>query len=282
MHVRRYLDSLVFLERAESFLLHAEAENQVMLSIRGLPGTRPPVFGENCYLATVEDGCDVVACAVRTPPFGVLISRAQQPALRALVDDLAGKYRTLPAVLGPEPAVSAFARRWSDRVGAPVRLRMRQRLFEIRQVQPIATRPPGALRLADEADLPVLAQWAEAFHLEARVPAPIDPRRQMADKVVGRSVYLWDNRGMVSMAGWASRTRRGVRIGFVYTPPDHRGRGYASACVADLTQRLLDEGHAFCCISTDLANPTSNKIYQDIGYQAVCDVSDFDLNAPQT
>jgi predicted GNAT family acetyltransferase len=83
------------------------------------------------------------------------------------------------------------------------------------------------------------------------------------------------------MAGYSGRTARGVRIGFAYTPPEHRRKGYASACVADLTARLLHEGQAFCSISTDLANPTSNKIYQAIGYRPVCDMTDFDLSPEQ-
>jgi hypothetical protein len=92
-------------------------------------------------------------------------------------------------------------------------------------------------------------------------------------------VFVWDDGRPVSMAAWAGRTGRGVRVNFVYTPPEYRRRGFASACVADLTQHLLAEGHAFCCLFTDLANPTSNSIYQKIGYRPVCDVSDFILGA---
>ena len=83
------------------------------------------------------------------------------------------------------------------------------------------------------------------------------------------------------MAAWAGRAERGVRVNFVYTPREYRRRGFASACVADLTQQLLAEGHAFCCLFTDLANPTSNSIYQTIGYRPVCDMSDFILDAGQ-
>ena len=83
----------------------------------------------------------------------------------------------------------------------------------------------------------------------------------------------------MSMAAWAGRTGRIVRINYVYTPPEHRGRGYASACVASLTRQLLDEGVALCCLYTDLANPTSNKIYQAIGYRPVCDAAEYHLGA---
>ena len=102
----------------------------------------------------------------------------------------------------------------------------------------------------------------------------------MRDRVHEGSVFIWDDgRRLVSMAAWSGRTPNGVRVNFVYTPPEYRRSGYASACVADLTQRLLNEGRAFCCLYTDLANPTSNKIYQTIGYRPVCEMSDFHFEA---
>jgi ribosomal protein S18 acetylase RimI-like enzyme len=81
------------------------------------------------------------------------------------------------------------------------------------------------------------------------------------------------------MAAWAGRTGRVARVNYVYTPPERRGHGYASACVATLTQQLLDEGVPRCCLYTDLSNPTSNKIYQAIGYRPVCDAAEYRLGA---
>jgi predicted GNAT family acetyltransferase len=79
----------------------------------------------------------------------------------------------------------------------------------------------------------------------------------------------------VSLAGYGGPTRHGIRIGPVYTPPAERRRGYASACVAALSQQLLDRGRRFCFLFTDLANPTSNHIYQQIGYRPVSDVDEY-------
>jgi predicted GNAT family acetyltransferase len=66
-----------------------------------------------------------------------------------------------------------------------------------------------------------------------------------------------------------------MAISLVYTPPDLRQRGYATACVASLSQMLLDEGWQFCTLFTDLANPTSNSIYRKIGYKPVGDFHDY-------
>jgi predicted GNAT family acetyltransferase len=87
-----------------------------------------------------------------------------------------------------------------------------------------------------------------------------------------RVILLWERDGVgVSCANIARRTPHGAAVAFVYTPPEHRSRGYATSCVAELTQRQLDAGAAFCCLYTDLANPTSNAIYARIGYRPVCD-----------
>ena len=86
---------------------------------------------------------------------------------------------------------------------------------------------------------------------------------------------LWDDRGPVSTAMWTRPTPNGVTINGVYAPGARRSRGYASACVAALSQRMLDEGREFCCLYTDLSNPTSNDIYLSIGYQPVCDSDDY-------
>jgi hypothetical protein len=91
-----------------------------------------------------------------------------------------------------------------------------------------------------------------------------------------RGLALWEVDGSpVSMAGYTGPTPHGIRVSYVYTPAEHRRKGYASACVAALSQQLLDRGFDFCFLFTDLHNPTSNHIYQQIGYQPVVDVDSY-------
>jgi predicted GNAT family acetyltransferase len=98
-----------------------------------------------------------------------------------------------------------------------------------------------------------------------------DSEALVAERLRRGRLYVWDDDGPRTMAAWAGKTPHGVRVNFVYTPPESRGQGYASACVAALSQRLLDEGNDFCCLYTDLSNPISNSIYQKIGYRPVSD-----------
>jgi predicted GNAT family acetyltransferase len=135
---------------------------------------------------------------------------------------------------------------------------------------------PGGMRRATEDDREIVAKWIAAFSAEAGTE-PVEPL-DWADRVIAadpamRGMYLWEEGGVVvSFAGYNGPTANGIRIGPVYTPPEVRGHGYASACTATLTQMLLDGGRRFCFLFTDLANPTSNKIYQAIGYRPVVDV----------
>jgi len=92
---------------------------------------------------------------------------------------------------------------------------------------------------------------------------------------------VWRDSQPVSMAAWAGQTPRGVRVNMVYTPPELRRRGYASAAVSALTKKLLDAGRKFVFLFTDLSNPTSNSIYRKMGYEAVCDINEVDFETPK-
>ncbi len=139
--------------------------------------------------------------------------------------------------------------------------------------------------MAEERDHDVVRDWYEAFAEEA---APHDPRPDdldaLADRLirrVGRTIYLWEDDGRpVSLVGAGGETALGVRIGPVYTPPEFRRRGYASNLTAAVSQAQLDAGRSFCVLFTDLANPTSNKIYQQIGYEPVTDVDAYAFAEP--
>jgi predicted GNAT family acetyltransferase len=269
--VHRFTETKAFLARAEPFLRAAEVENALILGICGSAH-----FDDSCYLATVEEDHAVVACALRTPPHSALLTRADREALRLLAADLADKYPGLSGVTGPEPAVGEFAGLWSARTGSAAGLAVRMRLFEARGVvQP--PMPSGAFRAASEADLSTMAQWTAAFIEEAGLGNPSDPDDIARERIREGSLFVWEDARPVSMAAWAGRTGSIVRVNYVYTPQELRGRGYASACVASLTQQLLDEGHARCSLYTDLSNPTSNKIYQAIGYRPVCDAAEYHL-----
>jgi predicted GNAT family acetyltransferase len=134
----------------------------------------------------------------------------------------------------------------------------------------------GQLRRATEADRELLINWFRKFGFEALGDSDprTDERRVDGFLNNNRGIYLWHAQQAVSMAGYNRSTPNGICISAVYTPPQHRRKGYASACVAALSQLLLDRGRKYCFLFTDLSNLTSNHIYQAIGYRAVCDMQE--------
>ena len=231
------------------------------------------------YFAVVSDGERVVAAALRTPPHNLILSLVDDPdALPLIAEDVAAATPELPGVVGPQAATGRFAAEWLERTGRGSRLKMAERIFRLTRV--IGPRPvAGSLRRATADDRALVVERLRAFVLEAMGPdEDVSTVASIADNWLGgagRWLYLWDDGGPVSMAGASGETPSGIRIGAVYTPPELRGRGYASNCVAAVSQAQLDRGRRFCFLYTDLANPTSNKIYQAIGYEPVCDVDEY-------
>jgi GNAT superfamily N-acetyltransferase len=282
MKVTRHETSVALLEAAGDYLVAREAEHNIQLGILGTLRDQPGIYPEPPYLATVWDAGRIALVAVRTPPFGPVLSEPGIPddrvplAVDALVADLQAVSPDLPTVVGPRSTVVPFARGWSNETGRPATLQMAERIYRLSRV--IAPRPaPGAWRLADEHDRALLLDWVMAFYEEALPPGSARGETgELIERWVRRDdrfAYLWETDGrVVSLAVAGARTPNGRRIGPVYTPPSERGRGYAGALTAAASQDQLDRGARFCVLLTDLANPTSYPIYQRIGYEPVSDV----------
>jgi uncharacterized protein len=277
MTVVRHARAAVFLEHAEPWLMRAEVENNVILGIALDIARNALVPVERPYFATAVAHGDVVACAIRTPPHKLLVSRAIAGAAEPLARDARALFPDLPALCGPEPTAAAVASAWSALAGSPVRRGRQQRLHVIRSLDRRAPVAAGELRRVEDADLARAIEWIAAFVHESAPDEPTDPRDIAFRYYDQGGLFVWDDGGPVALAGFTGRTANGVRVGPVYTPPEQRRRGYATAAVATLTGQLLDAGHRYCCLYTDLANPTSNGIYRRIGYQPVCDVNDWVL-----
>jgi uncharacterized protein len=282
VELRRFRRVEDFYRRAERFLLAREAEHNLILGLCGSARRRPPRDGQQPYLAVVEDQGGVIAAAVMTPPFNLLLSYQATPdALPLIAQDVYRLQPTLPGVLAPSALAEPFARCWQTLSGRPYHRRTAERIYQLDAVTAVRG-VPGALRRAGDADRALLIAWAEAFYLEADRQTDPQHARSLAEGNVDARLhgdpmgyYLWTDGAPVSLAGCNGATPHGIRIGPVYTPPERRGHGYASAAVAALSQLLLDRGYRHCFLYTDLSNPTANKIYQAIGYRPVCDVDEF-------
>lgn len=284
MHYTQHANATSFLTITQEPLQAQGAVNGLMLglSLRLAAGGS---YGDvRPFLATVQSAAGLELAAFMTPPHKLLLfapGEASAEALELLVDGLLSTGYAVPIVLAPEALGQQFAAIWCARTGATPRPGMRQRVYELRQVQPVPL-PSGEFRAATQEDLPVIREWAGAFHSACFQEDDNGATSRVAEGMVAAGdVFLWVDGAPVSMAGRTRPTPHGQTVGLVYTPPECRCRGYATAVVARLSQLMLDEGREFCTLYTDLGNPTSNRIYQEIGYRPVADVADIHLDLPQ-
>jgi uncharacterized protein len=281
MKLERFVNAADFYERTERYLLQQEACHSLILGIAGQLIEYPELFRQEPYLATVEEGGDVIAAALMTPPFGPVLSLGfVTQGLKLLAEDLHELYPTLPGILGPIDTARSFAEIWKDLSRQPYRRKRADRVHRLERVIPVEG-VPGTFRRATETDRELLTEWFVAFGKEVLGE---DTDSQSAGRSVdaylateGMGLYLWDNEEPVSIAGRSRPTPSGATVNYVYTPPEHRNKGYASACVAALSQLLLEEGYRYCFLFTDLANPTSNHMYKAVGYEPVCDLDEYEF-----
>jgi hypothetical protein len=273
--VERFASAPAFIDAAGAFLAEREAEHNLMFGIcanlRADPGfpSAPP------YLAAVHDDGRVIAAGVMTPPWNIVLSCVDDPdALTALAADLDAGGVSVPGTTSAVDSAQRFARLWCGSHGLTARLVMAERIYRLeRVIAPVGV--TGRPRVATEADRDLLVNWVNAFIAEALEPRSPEEASVLVDRSFrtgSRTWYVWEDGGPVSVAAAGGPTPNGVRIGPVYTPPDLRRRGYASAVTAHASQVELDKGRRFIFLFTNLSNPTSNKIYQEFGYEPVIDV----------
>jgi uncharacterized protein len=279
MYVQRYTDPEAFYQRVEAHLMAHEAENNLVFGI--LNGVRRGDY-DNPYMATVEYEGDLALVVLRTPPYRLLFSADDAiEAAQLIAEDLRGIEQA--GVTGAPQTARAFAEAWSAANGKAFALEMPMHVYKLERIIP-AQRAEGTLRRADPArDFDLLRKWVAGFELDTfgeTEEAEVERTLQfwLNSTPDARGMFIWERDGQpVTMTGYAGPTPHGIRVNYVYTPPELRRRGYASACVAAVTQYLLDNGRKFCFLFTDRNNPTSNHIYQEIGYELVCDMDSYEF-----
>ncbi|MEO6467640.1 MAG: GNAT family N-acetyltransferase [Acidimicrobiia bacterium] len=219
------------------------------------------------YWTVVEDH-EVIGVVFQSPlSYAATMTPMSRDAVRFVVDVIADEGVELPGVNADAATSAHFAGAWSERTGVSARPTLGQRLYELATVvdQPAS----GVLRRARTDDLGFLVESFVAFVTEIGDP-PGDSESVVARRLAAGQLWVWDDDATVSMCGLSTPIDGVVRVGPVYTPPERRGHGYASALVAGVSSDVRSAGHR-CILYTDLHNPTSNSIYRRIGFQAVAE-----------
>jgi uncharacterized protein len=271
IELRRYSNFSQFKQDVLPFLEKHEGENNLPLGVimNMKPGQKP------LYMGTVNKDGELALVLLQTHPSQLILSKSL-PFAAEDIEEIAKKlyksYPNIPGMVGEKWLATALAERIAGLQHSRVHVQMKQRIYVLQQVKKPASQR-GVLRPAQMSDMAMLCQWFVRFCEDVRLPESAEKATQaVQEAIANQQIYVWMISGEpVSMARWARPTKTNVTIGWVYTPQEKRKHGYASDCVAALTQQLLDSGYKTVSLYTDLDNPTSNKIYTEIGYEPVMD-----------
>ncbi len=262
-----------YLATSGEFLMSRLTENTVLVTVaetlraRGMAtfGDAAPLFG--WWLSASGS---VESALVHTPPKGILLTTVPRQAVEPLAECWP-RGRPLSGVHASEQVASAFASAWQHRTAAMPYLHRRERLYRLGSLVLPRPGPPGRPCVAETTDRDLLLAWVTAFQEEVGEVAG-NAETRVDDRLSHGGFILWKVDGApMSVAGISRPVGGMVRVGPVYTPPSLRRRGYAGAVTAAVSQAVLDAGAHEVLLFTDLANPTSNGVYQRLGFEAVGD-----------
>lgn len=302
MKLHRFQNASEFYDRAEPHWLTNEALHNLMLALAQSLVRYPERYSLRPYLATVEVEGEVIAVASQMPPYKLLVSRVgscfstegasicpsceeekrlrTRLALEAIARDFHRRQRLLPGVSAPALEAKLFARIWEEIAGAPCTLGLQLHVRQLERVRPTA-KTTGRLRLATAADRQLIMAWQADFFQEALGIEKPNLDWTVEYQLEEERIYLWTvpvldgSEIAVSLAVCGRSTPNGATITAVYTPPEYRCQGYATSCVATLSELLLARSYRYCFLFTDITNPTSNSIYSAIGYEIVGDWDEY-------
>jgi len=291
MELRFYDDPDAFLDVAGEHLAEQPVLSTVMAGVASRIRDQraagvPCPDGVPCWFAAFVDGGRVIASAMRTAPFGeypAYLMPMSDDAAVLLARTLLDRDEPVLGANGALPAVQVFCEEMARATGRQAAVSQHTRLFELGELKE-PTEVPGHLRPATHDELDLVLAWYDAFMADAdeqagrspgasphEVPTPDEMHRRIDD---GR-IFVWEVDGAPVHLTAATPPAYGVsRVGPVYTPPAHRGRGYASRAVYEVSRFLREHGER-ACLFTDQANPTSNKIYEALGYERLVDMANL-------
>ena len=282
IEIQSHNDASELISLSGAYLELNESENNLPIGLAYRLAKNPHYYGPDTpLLLSILDQGRVVGVALMTPPRRLILSRFEtnvEVATVYLTRYLRGIDTPIPGVTGPAPEAQVFSECWTEGIaGVSPKVATRMRVFEARTVAE-APLSSGKLRLAGISDQPLMTQWILAFSESIGEPVDVDGAKNTAQQYIeDNQLYIWDDGGPVSIATETRPTRNGITIATVYTPQEHRNKGYATSCVWSLTKALLSGRYSFCSLYTDLSNPTSNSIYTKIGYVPLGDALSFDF-----
>jgi hypothetical protein len=264
-------DAEAFGSRAEAFLAARIERNVIATVLINLRGGHPLAAARPLFAYGVDAGGTLRAAALRTPPWSMLVTEMDASDAGELLGAWLDADPCPPGVNGLAASARAVAAQWADRTGGRTWLKMGQAMHALERVSAPPRPAAGELHPADPAEHELLVDWLRAFTEEVGIPGADQAAEIVDAQLVHGRLFVWFDDQPVCLVATSPTVAGVTRIGPVYTPPELRRCGYATSAVAAVSRQALAAGTERCALFTDLANPTSNKIYADVGYRKIAD-----------
>lgn len=267
-----YDDLSLFKKEVISFLEQNEVENNLALGVLhslSAKDERP------LLMATIIKDTNMVLTLLQTHPRQIILSNTVSLTtkdIQDIGDKLNNTFQEIPGFIGEKEFTIELAKHIAKVRGLQANVQMNQRIYKLEKVKKKAN-TKGKLRKIEEKDKHKIKEWVYEFCNEINLPLSLEEADKKAKEMIktGNAVAWEVNEELVSMANATRTTNNNITINYVYTPISERKKGYATDCVSALSQLMLDRSYKTTSLYTDLSNPTSNKIYIEIGYEAIMD-----------
>ena len=260
--VHRHPTAKAFVSKADGWLRENLVENNIIASISRFLLSEKHHYEDPVFMATLEDEAQVAGCAVCVPPDGLYISGMTSSAVQALAASLEPIYPSIPQAIGPVDEAQAFAECWQKQNG---NLHSIHQWFSMQTLHPPKRSAQGGLRLATEDDLATVQEWAPDYARE--MDTKFDVAALFASMISRGLMYLWVDEVPCCLVTVSGLTPYSCRVSTLYTPPQHRGKGYAVNTVAESCKLSLDAGRSICIVSADVTASGPMHLYQQIGFR---------------
>lgn len=281
-----YKSTKVFFDRVAEILKKHEIQNNLLyMNINnGLSHEEDLDWvSSNMVMATVEDeNGNILLSAIRTIPMPMVFyeteNKRNDEAVDCFIEGLIKNDITIDYIFTEKDLAESFIEKYSKRINRNFNLDEKLVLYVLEKVKPLIL-PNGSFRIANNEDMYFLPYWLTDFTVYCKLGDwNIENGIFKTQKTIAAgNAYIWEDNTPVSFAASVRNVSNCVFIGNVYTPPHYRGKGYSTACVSSLTQKLLNDGWKYCALYADCTNPYSNKVYRSIGYKEVLYLEQYKL-----
>ncbi|SDN42850.1 hypothetical protein SAMN04488137_4444 [Fictibacillus solisalsi] len=270
MKLESYSSVNEFYKAAEPFLMKQEAASGYMLSSCIKQLEKKPSSHNPPFLCCVKEDKDMRLAALMTPP-GPLQLYGEEAGIEAVVHKLINEDWGIARLSAPAALAHAFAEKWLQQTGNTYRVMSSMKLYGTDHIS-FSSGSIGELRQATSQDREMTARWLYEMGMENRSLLTKNEALVMAKEMIEKkSIFFWKNEKSEpsSMAALTRQTPNTITINMVYTPKEQRRKGYAKACVANLSQWLLETDITYCTLYADGSNVAANELYTSIGYQEI-------------